>query len=72
MWETVGYNDHHIMTHPLKDKVIVWMEAYGDLKKPQLELMSGDSLDWQAIIRGKVSDKEVLEHAGKDGTTKRS
>jgi hypothetical protein len=68
-WEAVGYNDRRIMMHPLKDKAMVWMEDQDDPKNHSLslELVSGDSLNWRAIIRGKVSNGGVLEHAGGDG-----
>lgn len=73
-WETVGYNDRRIMTHPLKDKAMAWMEDQDDPKNHSLslELLSGDSLDWRAIMPGRVNDGGVSEHAGGDGATKRN
>lgn len=73
-WETIGYNDRRILSHPLKHKAIVWMEDQDDAADHSLalEIVSGDFLDWRTIIRGMVGNGSVLEHAGGDGTTKRS
>ncbi|KAG2336841.1 hypothetical protein BDR05DRAFT_1005490 [Suillus weaverae] len=73
-WGNIGYNDRRIMKHPLKHKAMAWMKNQDDSKDHNLalELMTGDSLDWRAMMQEKVGDGGVLEHASRDGKTKRS
>ncbi|KAG2063783.1 hypothetical protein BDR04DRAFT_1123037 [Suillus decipiens] len=85
-WGAIGYNDRRILKHPRRNQAKAWMVSKGDLrdKSLQLDILSGDPLDWQHILGNasggegdQKSPREYVQHdfisveQGK-GTTKRN
>ncbi|KAG2355723.1 hypothetical protein BDR07DRAFT_1381329 [Suillus spraguei] len=85
-WGAIGYNDRRILKHPLRNQAKAWMASKVDLrdKSLQLDILSGDPLDWQQILGnaggGEGDRKSPRAYAQQDffsveqgkGTTKRN
>jgi hypothetical protein len=49
------------MRHPLHKKAMIWMSSVGEANDAVAMKVCGNGIDWQAILRGRNDQREVLE-----------